>query len=80
MAKIAQGTSCARNGFNHEPPKLERTKRIMNELSTCKTCSEDYLTESMIQDIEGALYCLVDSGEICPNCGKFGHECEQVSA
>ena len=48
----------------------------MSEYSTCKICSEDYLTEDMIEDIQGALYCLVDSGDICPNCGIYGHQCE----
>jgi len=40
----------------------------MSEFSTCKTCSEDYLTEDMIEDIQGALYCLMDS-DICASCG-----------
>ena len=48
----------------------------MSEYSTCKVCLNDYLTEDMIGDIEGTLYCLIDSGHICPNCGKYGHECE----
>ena len=50
----------------------------MNEYSTCKVCATDYLTEDMIEDIEGALYCLIDSGDICLVCGKYGHDCEKI--
>ena len=44
--------------------------------ATCKTCLVDYPQEDMIEDIEGAKYCLLHSGWICPNCGVYGHECE----
>lgn len=49
----------------------------MSEFSTCKVCLTDFLTEDMIEDIEGAKYCLIDSGDICPNCGVYQHECEK---
>ena len=45
-------------------------------MSTCKVCLNDFEDESMIEDIEGARYCLVDSGEICLVCGIYGHDCE----
>ena len=45
-------------------------------MSTCKVCLNDFDDESMIEDIEGARYCLLDSGEICPVCGVYGHDCE----
>ena len=48
----------------------------MSEYSTCKICSDDYLTEDMIEDINGTKYCLLDSGEICLVCGVYGHDCE----
>jgi len=48
----------------------------MSTESTCKVCSVDYLTEDMIEDIQGAKYCLLDSGDICVVCGIYGHECE----
>ena len=44
--------------------------------ATCKICSSDFDVESMIEDIQGAKYCLVDSGDICPVCGIYGHDCE----
>ena len=34
------------------------------------------LLEDMIEDIEGAKYCLLDSGDICPVCGIYEHQCE----
>jgi hypothetical protein len=46
------------------------------ELATCKICLDDYDLESMIEDIQGAKYCLFDSGEICLVCGVYGHDCE----
>ena len=45
-------------------------------MSTCKVCLNDFEDESMIEDIEGARYCLLHSGEICPVCGVYGHNCE----
>ena len=45
-------------------------------VATCKVCANDYLLEDMIQDIEGANYCLIDSGDICLVCGVNGHKCE----
>jgi hypothetical protein len=45
-------------------------------MSTCKICLEDFPTEDMIEDIQRAKYCLLDSGAICPNCGVYDHECE----
>lgn len=51
----------------------------MSELSTCKVCLNDYLTEDMIEDIEGAKYCLFDSGDICLVCGVYDHNCEEAS-
>ena len=44
--------------------------------ATCKVCAGDFDIEDMIEDIQGAQYCLLDSGDICPNCGVYGHECE----
>ena len=49
----------------------------MTELSTCKICSDDFLTEDMIEDISGAKYCLLDSGSICPVCGVYEHDCNK---
>ena len=49
--------------------------RVM-ELATCKICVDDYDIESMIEDTEGAKYCLLDSGEICLVCGIYKHDCE----
>jgi hypothetical protein len=46
------------------------------EMATCKVCVTDYALEDMISDIEGAIYCLIDSGRICPVCGVFDHNCE----
>jgi hypothetical protein len=46
------------------------------ELATCKICVDDYDIESMIEDTEGAKYCLLDSGEICLVCGIYKHDCE----
>ena len=47
--------------------------------STCEVCKGDFDDESMIDDIQGTKYCLVDSGEICPVCGIYGHDCERDS-
>ena len=47
------------------------------ELATCKVCLDDYDVESMIEDIQGAKYCLFDSGEICLVCGIYEHDCER---
>lgn len=44
--------------------------------ATCKICSADFEIESMIEDIQGAKYCLLDSGSICLVCGIYGHNCE----
>jgi hypothetical protein len=46
------------------------------QLATCKICVADYDVESMIEDIEGAKYCLLDSDRICLVCGIYGHDCE----
>ena len=46
-------------------------------MSTCKVCLDDFDDEDMIEDIEGARYCLFDSGEICVVCGVYGHDCEK---
>lgn len=51
----------------------------MSKVATCKVCLDDYELDSMIQDITGANYCLLDSGEICPVCGVYEHDCEGVS-
>ena len=51
----------------------------MNSLSTCKICSYDYYNEDMIEDIQGSKYCLRDSGNICPICGIYGHDCEATN-
>lgn len=48
--------------------------------ATCKVCLGDFTLEDMIQDITGANYCLIDSGEICPVCGVLGHDCEGANA
>jgi len=53
--------------------------------STCKVCLDDFDDESMIEDIEGAKYCLLDSGDICVVCGIYElcgndeHKCEGES-
>lgn len=47
------------------------------EEATCKICSIDYPIEDMIEDIVGAKYCLLDSGEICLVCGVYAHACEE---
>ena len=44
--------------------------------STCMVCLGDFEDESMIEDIKGTRYCLLDSGDICPVCGIYGHDCE----
>jgi hypothetical protein len=44
--------------------------------ATCKVCAGDFDIESMIEDIGGAKYCLLDSGAICLVCGIYGHDCE----
>jgi hypothetical protein len=49
------------------------------ELATCKVCASDFDSESMIEDIAGSKYCLLDSGEICLVCGIYGHDCEGKS-
>ena len=51
--------------------------QVMSDYSTCKICSCDFITEDMIEDITGAKYCLIDSGEICPVCGVYEHKCEE---
>jgi hypothetical protein len=48
----------------------------MSAYSTCKVCLTDYDDEDMIEDIQGAKYCLLDSGDICPVCGIYQHQCE----
>jgi hypothetical protein len=45
---------------------------------TCVTCGAEFDAESMIEDIYGNKYCLLDSGDICPNCGVLGHKCESA--
>jgi hypothetical protein len=45
-------------------------------VATCKVCASDFDIDSMIEDIEGAKYCLADSGSICVVCGVFDHDCE----
>lgn len=52
----------------------------MSELATCKICLNDYKVEDMIEDIEGAKYCLLDSDRICLVCGVYDHNCEEGSA
>ena len=55
-------------------------ERVMT--STCKVCLDDFDDESMIEDIEGSKYCLLDSGDICSVCGIYElcgndeHKCE----
>lgn len=44
--------------------------------ATCKVCASDFDIDSMIEDIQGAKYCLLDSGDICPVCGIYEHDCE----
>ena len=51
---------------------------MISELATCKICLFDYEVEDMIEDIEGAKYCLLDSGGICLVCGVYDHNCEEV--
>lgn len=51
----------------------------MSDLSTCKMCSYDYPNDDIIEDIEGAKYCLMCSGDICPVCGVYAHDCEEES-
>ena len=45
-------------------------------MSTCMVCLGGFDDESMIEDINGTRYCLLDSGDICPVCGIYGLECE----
>ena len=49
----------------------------MSKVATCKVCLDDYELDSMIQDVEGANYCLLDSGGICLVCGVYEHNCEE---
>ena len=49
------------------------------ELATCMVCAGDFDAENMIEDIEGAKYCLLDSGNICLVCGIYNHDCEGES-
>lgn len=49
----------------------------MIRYATCHICAGDFELESMIEDIDGTLYCLLDSGDICPVCGVYDHECEE---
>lgn len=48
-------------------------------MSTCMVCLGDFEDESMIEDITGAKYCLLDSGAICLVCGIYEHNCEGES-
>ena len=48
-------------------------------MSTCMVCLGDFDDESMIKDIDGAKYCLLDSGWICVVCGIYKHNCEGES-
>ena len=45
-------------------------------ISTCMVCLSDFDDESMIEDLNGTRYCLLDSGDICSVCGIYGLECE----
>ena len=47
--------------------------------ATCKVCVSDFDIDDMIADIQGAWYCLLDSGDICVVCGVYGHDCEGES-
>lgn len=52
----------------------------MSEVATCKVCLDDYELDSMIQDIRGANYCLLDSRDICLVCGGvYSRNCEEAS-
>lgn len=44
--------------------------------STCMVCLGDFNDESMIEDITGTKYCLLDSGGICSVCGMYELKCE----
>jgi hypothetical protein len=48
----------------------------MITVSTCKVCLDDFDNDSMIEDIQGSKYCLLDSGDICLVCGIYQHQCE----
>jgi len=51
----------------------------LTEYSTCHICKDDYKTENMQADIEGALYCYV-CADICWTCGIYQHQCEEANA
>jgi hypothetical protein len=53
---------------------------VVSEVSTCKVCLEDYPNDDLIEDIQGAKYCLLDSGGICPVCGIYEHNCEEEAS
>jgi hypothetical protein len=46
------------------------------EQATCMICLGDYDLESMIEDITGTKYCLLDSGGICLVCGFYELKCQ----
>lgn len=48
----------------------------MITLATCSVCFDDFDQDSMIEDINNWAYCLVCSGDICPVCGIYAHDCE----
>lgn len=45
-------------------------------MSTCMICLGDFEDDSMIEDITGTKYCLLDSGGICPVCGMYELKCK----
>lgn len=48
-----------------------------SEYSTCAICADDGLTSDMIEDIEGALYCIYCADKLCLYCGVYDHDCEK---
>lgn len=45
-------------------------------MSTCMICLGDFEDDSMIEDITGTKYCLLDSGGICSVCGMYELKCK----
>ncbi len=67
IAMLTRANSALSRIFNVEEGEGE---------ATCKVCTSDFDVEDMIEDIQGAKYCLLDSGNICVVCGIYDHDCE----
>jgi hypothetical protein len=53
-----------------------RSREGGERVSTCMICLGDFEDDSMIEDITGTKYCLLDSGGICPVCGMYELKCK----